>query len=163
MNPLRRYWGQHWHWSPPVLFIYLTLVALAASGLLNLMLVDSALDINLHGSFFSIPWMDISIPFAGYCLFWSAFYLLLPVLIKRLMNWWMALVHALLSLSCLSVIAYAWAQFISMLNQPRRYYTATDIEAPDPGNIDGLLLFALVVQLLAPANLVWTLLKRPRL
>ena len=168
MNVLRKYWGERWRISPPVVFSVATLLLLLVTGGITLWMRDSALDINIHETYFVIPWTYISIPPAVYCGFWALFYWVMPILLKRTMVWWMSVLHSLLSFVVVIVIAAIWIELAVIWNKPRRYYVYDEfdgggLEAVGPYEPDLLVVFFLALQLLAPANLLWTRLKRPRL
>jgi cytochrome c oxidase subunit I len=162
-NYLATLWKANIIISPALLFAVGLVSFFISGGLTGIILGDSALDINLHDTYFVVAHFHIVMGSAAFFGMFAGVYHWFPRMFGRMMNKTLGYWHFWLTLICIYGVFFPM-HFIGLAGVPRRYYANTAYEGWDGLiNINELItVFALiagVAQLIFALNFFYSIFK----
>jgi len=140
---------------------------LSLSALTGVFFGNSAIDIQLHDTYFVIAHFHIQVLFSLIFGFYAIVYFVTPKLIKRKLNDTLGQIHFWLSTSGVFFLMYP-IYHLGMVGIPRRYYNVEQLDSYKQfGNINIVITIIVILLLLSQVillvNLVYSLLKSPKI
>lgn len=131
--------------SPAMLFAIGLVSFFISGGLTGIILADSALDINLHDTYFVVAHFHVVMGSAAIFGMFAGVYHWFPRMYGRMMNKTLGYIHFWITIICVYGVFFPM-HFIGLAGVPRRYYANTAYEGFDQlVNINELItIFAIV-------------------
>lgn len=144
-NYLATLWKANIVLSPAMLFAIGLVSFFISGGLTGIILADSALDINLHDTYFVVAHFHIVMGSAAIFGMFAGVYHWFPRMYGRMMNKTLGYIHFWITIICVYGVFFPM-HFIGLAGVPRRYYANTAYEGFDQlVNINELItIFAIV-------------------
>ncbi len=144
-NYLATLWKANIVLSPAMLFAIGLVSFFISGGLTGIILGDSALDINLHDTYFVVAHFHIVMGSSAIFGMFAGVYHWFPRMYGRMMNKKLGYVHFWLTIVCVYGTFFPM-HFVGLSGAPRRYYAYTSYEGFDAAlNINALIsVFAIV-------------------
>jgi len=162
-NYIATVWKANIVLSPAMMFAIGLVSFFITGGLTGIILGDSALDINLHDTYFVVAHFHIVMGSSAIFGMFAGVYHWFPRMFGRMMNNTLGYVHFWLTIICVYAVFFPM-HFIGLAGVPRRYYANTAYEGFDQlVNINELItVFALiagVAQLIFAINFFYSIYK----
>lgn len=165
-NYLTTLWKGNIKFSPATLFSIGLVSTFISGGLTGLILGDSALDINVHDTYFVVGHFHIVMGLSAIFGMFAGVYHWFPKLFGRMMNNKLGSLHFWITIVCAYGIFFPM-HFLGLAGVPRRYYTNSEFPLFDNLLDINVLIstFAIVIafgQLLFLYNFVFSALRGPK-
>jgi len=165
-NYLTTLWKGNIKFSPATLFSIGLVSTFISGGLTGLILGDSALDINVHDTYFVVGHFHIVMGLSAVFGMFAGVYHWFPKMFGRMMNNKMGQLHFWITIVC-SYGVFFPMHFLGLAGVPRRYYTNSEFPLFDNLMDINVLIstFAIVIafgQLLFLYNFVYSALRGPK-
>ena len=165
-NYLTTLWKGNIKFSPATLFSIGLVSTFISGGLTGLILGDSALDINVHDTYFVVGHFHIVMGLSAIFGMFAGVYHWFPRLFGRMMNNKIGQLHFWITIVCAYGIFFPM-HFLGLAGVPRRYYTNSEFPLFDNLLDINVLIstFAIVIafgQLLFFYNFVFSALRGPK-
>ena len=165
-NYLTTLWKGNIKFSPATLFSIGLVSTFISGGLTGLILGDSALDINVHDTYFVVGHFHIVMGLSAIFGMFAGVYHWFPKLFGRMMNNKIGQLHFWITIVCAYGIFFPM-HFLGLAGVPRRYYTNSEFPLFDNLLDINVLIstFAIVIafgQLLFFYNFVFSALRGPK-
>ena len=165
-NYLTTLWKGNIKFSPATLFSIGLVSTFISGGLTGLILGDSALDINVHDTYFVVGHFHIVMGLSAIFGMFAGVYHWFPKLFGRMMNNKLGSLHFWITIVCAYGIFFPM-HFLGLAGVPRRYYTNSEFPLFDNLLDINVLIstFAIVIafgQLLFFYNFVFSALRGPK-
>jgi cytochrome c oxidase subunit 1 len=165
-NYLTTLWKGNIKFSPATLFSIGLVSTFISGGLTGLILGDSALDINVHDTYFVVGHFHIVMGLSAIFGMFAGVYHWFPKLFGRMMNNRLGSIHFWITIVCAYGVFFPM-HFLGLAGVPRRYYTNSEFPLFDNlMDINVLIsMFAIAIafaQLLFLYNFVYSALRGPR-
>lgn len=165
-NYLTTLWKGNIKFSPATLFSIGLVSTFISGGLTGLILGDSALDINVHDTYFVVGHFHIVMGLSAIFGMFAGVYHWFPKLFGRMMNNKLGNLHFWVTIVCAYGIFFPM-HFLGLAGVPRRYYTNSEFPLFDNLFDINVLIstFAIVIafgQLLFLYNFVFSALRGPK-
>jgi len=162
-NYIATVWKANIVMTPAMLFAIGLVSFFITGGLTGIILGDSALDINLHDTYFVVAHFHIVMGSSAIFGMFAGVYHWFPRMYGRMMNKTLGYVHFWLTIICVYGVFFPM-HFIGLAGVPRRYYANTAYEGFDQLiNINELIsVFAIiagVAQLIFAVNFFYSMFK----
>ena len=162
-NYIATLWRANIVLTPAMLFAIGLVSFFITGGLTGIILGDSALDINLHDTYFVVAHFHIVMGSSAIFGMFAGVYHWFPRMYGRMMNKTLGYIHFWLTIVCVYGVFFPM-HFIGLAGVPRRYYANTAYEGFDQlVNINELIsVFALVAgvaQLIFAINFFYSMFK----
>ncbi len=144
-NYLATLWKANIVLSPAMLFAIGLVSFFISGGLTGIILGDSALDINLHDTYFVVAHFHIVMGSSAIFGMFAGVYHWFPRMFGRMMNKGLGYLHFWLTIVCVYGTFFPM-HFVGLSGAPRRYYAYTSYEGFDAAlNINALIsIFAIL-------------------
>jgi cytochrome c oxidase subunit 1 len=129
-NYIATVWKANIVLSPAMLFAIGLVSFFITGGLTGIILGDSALDINLHDTYFVVAHFHIVMGSSAFFGMFAGIYHWFPRMFGRMMNKTLAYIHFWITLVCVYGVFFPM-HFIGLAGVPRRYYANTAYEGWD--------------------------------
>lgn len=165
-NYLTTLWKGNIKFSPATLFSIGLVSTFISGGLTGLILGDSALDINVHDTYFVVGHFHIVMGLSAIFGMFAGVYHWFPKLFGRMMNNRLGSIHFWITIVCAYGVFFPM-HFLGLAGVPRRYYTNSEFPLFDNlMDINVLIsMFAIAIafgQLLFLYNFVYSALRGPK-
>lgn len=165
-NYLTTLWKGNIKFSPATLFSVGLVSTFISGGLTGLILGDSALDINVHDTYFVVGHFHIVMGLSAIFGMFAGVYHWFPKLFGRMMNNKLGNLHFWITIVCAYGVFFPM-HFLGLAGVPRRYYTNSEFPLFDNLLDINVLIstFAIVIafgQLLFLYNFVYSALRGPK-
>lgn len=165
-NYLTTLWKGNIKFSPATLFSIGLVSTFISGGLTGLILGDSALDINVHDTYFVVGHFHIVMGLSAIFGMFAGVYHWFPKLFGRMMNNRLGSIHFWVTIVCAYGVFFPM-HFLGLAGVPRRYYTNSEFPLFDNlMDINVLIsMFAIAIafgQLLFLYNFVYSALRGPK-
>lgn len=165
-NYLTTLWKGNIKFSPAMLFSVGLVSTFISGGLTGLILGDSALDINVHDTYFVVGHFHIVMGLSAIFGMFAGVYHWFPKLFGRMMNNKLGNVHFWFTIVCAYGVFFPM-HFLGLAGVPRRYYTNSEFPMFDNmADINELIsMFAIAAafgQLLFLFNFIYSAVRGPR-
>lgn len=165
-NYLTTLWKGNIKFSPATLFSIGLVSTFISGGLTGLILGDSALDINVHDTYFVVGHFHIVMGLSAIFGMFAGVYHWFPKLFGRMMNNKIGQLHFWITIVCAYGIFFPM-HFLGLAGVPRRYYTNSEFPLFDNLLDINVLIstFAIIIafgQLLFLYNFVFSALRGPK-
>lgn len=165
-NYLTTLWKGNIKFSPATLFSIGLVSTFISGGLTGLILGDSALDINVHDTYFVVGHFHIVMGLSAIFGMFAGVYHWFPKLFGRMMNNKLGQLHFWITIVCAYGVFFPM-HFLGLAGVPRRYYTNSEFPLFDNLLDINVLIstFAIVIafgQLLFLYNFVFSALRGPK-
>ncbi|MCB0381310.1 MAG: cbb3-type cytochrome c oxidase subunit I [Flavobacteriales bacterium] len=165
-NYLTTLWKGNIKFSPATLFSIGLVSTFISGGLTGLILGDSALDINVHDTYFVVGHFHIVMGLSAIFGMFAGVYHWFPKLFGRMMNNKLGNLHFWITIVCAYGVFFPM-HFLGLAGVPRRYYTNSEFPLFDNLLDINVLIstFAIVIafgQLLFLYNFVYSALRGPK-
>ncbi|MFL2643101.1 MAG: cytochrome c oxidase subunit I [Flavobacteriales bacterium] len=121
-NYITTLWKANIQFNPPVLFAIAFVSTFITGGVTGLILGDSALDINVHDTYFVVAHFHLVMGISALYGMLAGIYHWFPMMFGRMMNKNLGYIHFWVTAICAYGIFFPM-HFIGMAGLPRRYYT----------------------------------------
>ncbi len=165
-NYITTLWRGNIVFTPAMLFSIGLVATFIAGGLTGIILADSALDINVHDTYFVVAHFHIVMGMSAIFGMFAGIYHWFPKMYGRMMNTKMGYVHFWITFICAFGVFFPM-HFIGLAGAPRRYYSYTEFPMFD-GVMDLNVLitvFAIIgalAQALFTYNFFYSVFRGPR-
>jgi cytochrome c oxidase subunit I len=165
-NYITTLWRGNIVFTPAMLFSVGLVATFIAGGLTGLILADSALDINVHDTYFVVAHFHIVMGMSAIFGMFAGIYHWFPKMYGRMMNTKMGYAHFWITFICAFGVFFPM-HFIGLAGAPRRYYSYSEFPMFD-GVMDLNVLvtvFAIIgalAQVLFTYNFFYSLSRGPR-
>ncbi len=129
-NYITTLWQGNVRFTPAMLFSIGLVSTFVTGGLTGIILADSALDINVHDTYFVVAHFHIVMGMSAIFGMFGGIYHWFPKMYGRMMNNKMGYVHFWLTLVCGFGVFFPM-HFVGMAGAPRRYYEYTAFDYLD--------------------------------
>ena len=165
-NYLTTLWKGNIKFSPAILFSIGLVSTFITGGVTGLVLGDSALDINVHDTYFVVGHFHIVMGLSAIFGMFAGVYHWFPKIFGRMMNNKLGYTHFWLTIICSYGIFFPM-HFLGLAGVPRRYYTNSEFPLFDNmidinQFISTFAIIAFFAQLLFFFNFVYSALKGPK-
>ncbi|PJA09782.1 MAG: cytochrome c oxidase subunit I [Flavobacteriales bacterium CG_4_10_14_0_2_um_filter_32_8] len=165
-NYLTTLWKGNIKFSPAVLFSIGLVSTFITGGVTGLVLGDSALDINVHDTYFVVGHFHIVMGLSAIFGMFAGVYHWFPKIFGRMMNNKLGYLHFWLTIVCSYGIFFPM-HFLGLAGVPRRYYTNSEFPLFDNmidinQFISTFAIIAFFAQLIFFFNFVYSALKGPK-
>lgn len=165
-NYLTTLWKGNIKFSPATLFSIGLVSTFISGGLTGLILGDSALDINVHDTYFVVGHFHIVMGLSAIFGMFAGVYHWFPKLFGRMMNNRLGSLHFWITIVCAYGVFFPM-HFLGLAGVPRRYYTNSEFPLFDNLMDINVLIstFAIIIafgQLLFLYNFVYSALRGPK-
>lgn len=165
-NYLTTLWKGNIKFSPATLFSIGLVSTFISGGLTGLILGDSALDINVHDTYFVVGHFHIVMGLSAIFGMFAGVYHWFPKLFGRMMNNKIGQLHFWITIVCAYGVFFPM-HFLGLAGVPRRYYTNSEFPLFDNLLDINVLIstFAIIIafgQLLFLYNFVFSALRGPK-
>lgn len=165
-NYITTLWKGNIRFTPGMLFAIGVVSLFITGGLTGIILADSALDVNLHNTYFVVAHFHIVMGVASMFGTFAGVYHWFPRMYGRMMNNRLGYIHFWITL--ISAYGVFFPQhYIGLAGVPRRYYSYTDYEMfagfADLNQV--ISIFAFIggaAQLIFAFNFIYSIFKGPR-
>ena len=121
-NYITTLWKGNIQFNPPMLFAIAFVSTFITGGLTGLILGDSALDINVHDTYFVVAHFHLVMGISALYGMLAGIYHWFPMMFGRMMNKNLGYIHFWVTAICAYGVFFPM-HFIGMAGLPRRYYT----------------------------------------
>ncbi|MDG2172214.1 MAG: cbb3-type cytochrome c oxidase subunit I, partial [Flavobacteriaceae bacterium] len=121
-NYITTLWKANIQFNPPILFAIAFVSTFITGGVTGLILGDSALDINVHDTYFVVAHFHLVMGISALYGMLAGIYHWFPMMFGRMMNKNLGYIHFWVTAICAYGIFFPM-HFIGMAGLPRRYYT----------------------------------------
>ena len=133
------------------------------SSLIGVSLGNSAIDLQLHDTYFVIHYISIFFVIALFVGIWSMVYFVTPKMIKRNLNYTLGKLLFWLTFICIILLLFSM-QYFGMATVPRRYYSFEEFDTYRSfGSMNVIITVIAIVlaiaQLIYFINLIYTLVR----
>ena len=143
-NYITTLWKGNIQFNPAMLFSIGFVSTFITGGLTGIILGDSALDINLHDTYFVVAHFHLVMGISALYGLFSGVYHWFPMLFNRMLNKNLGYVHFWVTAICAYGVFFPM-HFIGMAGLPRRYYTNSNFPLfDDLAQQKGITGFAIV-------------------
>lgn len=144
-NYIATLWRGNIHFTPAMLFGIGLVSMFISGGLTGIILGDSALDINVHDTYFVVAHFHIVMGSSAIFGMFAGVYHWFPKMFGRMMSKKLGYLHFWITIVCVYGVFFPM-HFIGLAGVPRRYYTNTTFEMFDSvANINVLIsVFAIL-------------------
>lgn len=153
-NYITTLWRGNIIFTPAMLFSIGLVATFIAGGLTGIILADSALDINVHDTYFVVAHFHIVMGMSAIFGMFAGIYHWFPKMYGRMMNTKMAYAHFWVTFVCAFGVFFPM-HFIGLAGAPRRYYSYTEFTMFD-GVMDLNVLVTVFAIIGALAQIVFT-------
>lgn len=165
-NYITTLWRGNIVFTPAMLFSIGLVATFIAGGLTGIILADSALDINVHDTYFVVAHFHIVMGMSAIFGMFAGVYHWFPKMFGRMMNTKMGYVHFWITFICAFGVFFPM-HFIGLAGAPRRYYSYSEFPMFD-GVMDlnvVITVFAIIgalAQALFTYNFFYSVARGPR-
>jgi cytochrome c oxidase subunit 1 len=165
-NYLATLWRANIRFTPAMLFAIGTVSAFITGGLTGLILGDSALDINVHDTYFVVGHFHIVMGLSAIYGMFAGVYHWFPKMYGRMMNKNLGYLHFWGTFICAYGVFFPM-HFLGLAGLPRRYYTNSAFPMFDGlSDINSIITFfaltGAIIQAIFIFNFIYSLFKGPR-
>jgi cytochrome c oxidase subunit 1 len=165
-NYITTLWRGNIIFTPGMLFSIGLVATFIAGGLTGIILADSALDINVHDTYFVVAHFHIVMGMSAIFGMFAGVYHWFPKMFGRMMNTKLGYVHFWITFICAFGVFFPM-HFIGLAGAPRRYYSYTEFTMFDGVTDLNVLItiFAIVgalAQVIFTYNFFYSLARGPR-
>jgi cytochrome c oxidase subunit 1 len=153
-NYLTTLWRGNIIFTPAMLFSIGLVATFIAGGLTGIILADSALDINVHDTYFVVAHFHIVMGMSAIFGMFAGIYHWFPKMYGRMMNTKLGYAHFWITFICAFGVFFPM-HFIGLAGAPRRYYSYTEFPMFD-GVVDLNVLVTVFAITGALAQLIFT-------
>ncbi len=153
-NYITTLWRGNIIFTPGMLFSIGLVATFIAGGLTGLILADSALDINVHDTYFVVAHFHIVMGMSAIFGMFAGIYHWFPKMYGRMMNTKMGYVHFWITFICAFGVFFPM-HFIGLAGAPRRYYNYSEFPMFD-GVMDLNVLITVFAIIGALAQVLFT-------
>ena len=162
-NWLATLWRANIRFTPAMLFAIGTVSAFITGGLTGLILGDSALDINVHDTYFVVGHFHIVMGLSAIYGMYAGVYHWFPKMYGKMMNKTLGYIHFWTTFICAYGVFFPM-HFLGLAGLPRRYYTNSSFPMFDGlSDINEIITFfalaGAVVQAIFIFNFVYSIFK----
>jgi cytochrome c oxidase subunit I len=129
-NYITTLWKGNIKFTPAMLFSIGLVSTFVTGGLTGIILADSALDVNVHDTYFVVAHFHIVMGLSAIFGMLAGIYHWFPKMFGRMMNTKMGYAHFWLTLVCGYGVFFPM-HFVGMAGAPRRYYDSSNFEFLD--------------------------------
>jgi cytochrome c oxidase subunit 1 len=160
-NYLATLWKGNLQFTPAMLFSIGLVSTFITGGLTGLILGDSALDINVHDTYFVVGHFHIVMGLSATFGAFAGIYHWFPKMYGRMMNKTLGYIHFWLTIVCAYGVFFPM-HYLGLAGLPRRYYSNTAFPMfDDLVNINSVVTFfaatAAIVQLIFLFNFIYSI------
>jgi cytochrome c oxidase subunit 1 len=165
-NYLATLWKGNLQFTPAMLFSIGLVSTFITGGLTGLILGDSALDINVHDTYFVVGHFHIVMGLSATFGAFAGIYHWFPKMYGRMMNKTLGYIHFWLTIVCAYGVFFPM-HYLGLAGLPRRYYSNTAFPMfDDLVNINSVVTFfaatAAIVQLIFLFNFIYSIFRGER-
>ena len=165
-NYITTLWKGNIRFTPAMLFSIAMVSTFISGGVTGIILADSALDINLHDTYFVVAHFHIVMGLSAVMAMFAGVYHWFPKMYSRLMNRKLGYAHFWTTFVCAYGVFFP-QHFLGLAGVPRRYYTNTEFPLfDDLVSINEMVsIFAIVgaiSQFIFIFNFFYSIFKGPR-
>lgn len=153
-NYLTTLWRGNIIFTPAMLFSIGLVATFIAGGLTGIILADSALDINVHDTYFVVAHFHIVMGMSAIFGMFAGIYHWFPKMYGRMMNTKLGYAHFWITFVCAFGVFFPM-HFIGLAGAPRRYYNYTEFTMFD-GVMDLNVLVTVFAIIGAMAQVIFT-------
>jgi cytochrome c oxidase subunit 1 len=153
-NYLTTLWRGNIIFTPAMLFSIGLVATFIAGGLTGIILADSALDINVHDTYFVVAHFHIVMGMSAIFGMFAGIYHWFPKMYGRMMNTKLGYAHFWITFICAFGVFFPM-HFIGLAGAPRRYYSYTEFPMFD-GVVDLNVIVTVFAIVGALAQVVFT-------
>jgi len=153
-NYITTLWRGNIIFTPAMLFSIGLVATFIAGGLTGIILADSALDINVHDTYFVVAHFHIVMGMSAIFGMFAGIYHWFPKMYGKMMNTKMGYVHFWITFICAFGVFFPM-HFIGLAGAPRRYYSYSEFRMFD-GVVDLNVLITIFDIIGALAQVVFT-------
>ncbi|MBX2978233.1 MAG: cbb3-type cytochrome c oxidase subunit I [Flavobacteriales bacterium] len=153
-NYLTTLWRGNIIFTPAMLFSIGLVATFIAGGLTGIILADSALDINVHDTYFVVAHFHIVMGMSAIFGMFAGIYHWFPKMYGRMMNTKLGYAHFWITFVCAFGVFFPM-HFIGLAGAPRRYYNYTEFAMFD-GVMDLNVLVTVFAIIGAMAQVIFT-------
>ncbi|HQV50841.1 MAG: cbb3-type cytochrome c oxidase subunit I [Flavobacteriales bacterium] len=153
-NYITTLWRGNIIFTPAMLFSIGLVATFIAGGLTGIILADSALDINVHDTYFVVAHFHIVMGMSAIFGMFAGIYHWFPKMYGKMMNTKMGYVHFWITFICAFGVFFPM-HFIGLAGAPRRYYSYSEFRMFD-GVVDLNVLITIFAIIGALAQVVFT-------
>lgn len=124
-NYITTLWSGNIRYTPAMLFAMGMVSTFITGGLTGIILADSALDINVHDTYFVVAHFHIVMGLSAVLAMFAGVYHWFPKLYGRMMNTKLAYFHFWITFVCAYGVFFP-QHFLGLAGVPRRYYTFSE-------------------------------------
>ena len=165
-NYLATLWKGNLQFTPAMLFSIGLVSTFITGGLTGLILGDSALDINVHDTYFVVGHFHIVMGLSATFGAFAGIYHWFPKMYGRMMNKTLGYIHFWLTIVCAYGVFFPM-HYLGLAGLPRRYYSNTAFPMfDDLVNINSVVTFfaatAAIIQLIFLFNFIYSIFRGER-
>lgn len=154
-NYITTLWKGNLRFTPAMLFSIGLVSTFITGGLTGLILGDSALDINVHDTYFVVAHFHIVMGLSAIFGLFAGVYHWFPKMFGRRMNKTLGYLHFWVTFICAYGVFFPM-HFLGMAGLPRRYYTNTSVPMfDDLTNINVLISYFAILGGIAQVVFLW--------
>lgn len=124
-NYITTLWRGNIRYTPAMLFAMAMVSTFITGGLTGIILADSALDINIHDTYFVVAHFHIVMGLSAVLAMFSGVYHWFPKMYGRMMNTKLGYLHFWVTFACAYGVFFP-QHFLGLAGVPRRYYTNSE-------------------------------------
>jgi cytochrome c oxidase subunit 1 len=144
-NYLTTLWKGNIRFTPAMLFAIAFVSTFITGGLTGLVLGDSALDINIHDTYFVVGHFHIVMGVSAIYGMFAGVYHWFPKMYGRMMNKKLGYIHFWITFICAYGVFFPM-HFLGLAGLPRRYYTNSEFPMFDNlGDINEIITFFAII------------------
>ncbi len=124
-NYITTLWKGNIRFTPAMLFAMAMVSTFITGGVTGIILADSALDINIHDTYFVVAHFHIVMGLSAVLAMFAGVYHWFPKLYGRMMNNKLGFIHFWITFACAYGVFFP-QHFLGLAGVPRRYYTNSE-------------------------------------
>lgn len=124
-NYITTLWKGNIRFTPAMLFAMAMVSTFITGGVTGIILADSALDINIHDTYFVVAHFHIVMGLSAVLAMFAGVYHWFPKLYGRMMNNKLGFIHFWITFMCAYGVFFP-QHFLGLAGVPRRYYTNSE-------------------------------------